>query len=210
MASRGGFGHSRTPRFVRRLLLLVLVVLVLGGGWVAGLFWFIGEMPDSRAVDNRPTDAIIVLTGGSERLPEGIRLLREGRAERLFVSGVYRGVDVSQLLEVTRESPSIEDRIDIGHEAENTEGNAAETAAWMAEHDYASLRLVTASYHMPRSLLEFRAAMPDTDIIPHAVFPAHVRQSEWWRWPGTSDLIMREYTKYLFARLRVWLGGGPN
>jgi uncharacterized SAM-binding protein YcdF (DUF218 family) len=207
MASRGGFGHSRTSRLVRRLLLLLLVVLIGGGGWLAGLFWFTGEMPDSRAVDHRPTDAIVVLTGGSERLPEGIRLLREGRAERLFVSGVYRGVDVSQLLEVTREAPSIENRIDIGHKAENTAGNAEETAAWMAEHDYHSLRLVTASYHMPRSLLEFHAAMPEVDIIPHAVFPAHVRQSEWWRWPGTSGLIMREYTKYLFARLRVWLAG---
>ena len=36
-----------------------------------------------------------------------------------------------------------------------------ETAAWMREKDFHSLRLVTASYHMPRSLLEFSRAMPD-------------------------------------------------
>ena len=53
-------------------------------------------------------------------------------------------------------------------------GNAEETAAWMAEGDRTSLRLVTAAYHMPRSLALFRRLMPDTKILPHPVFPESV------------------------------------
>ena len=35
---------------------------------------------------------------------------------------------------------------------------------------YQSLRLVTASYHMPRSIQEFHHHMPQVRIVPHAVF----------------------------------------
>ena len=40
-----------------------------------------------------------------------------------------------------------------------------------------SLRLVTASYHMPRSMLEFARAMPDIAIVPNPVFPEFMRES---------------------------------
>src|SRR3546814_14678895 len=67
---------------------------------------------------------------------------------------------------------------DLGYEADNTRGNAVETAAWMKDQDFTSLRLVTATYHMPRSLLEFRRPMPDIEIVPHPVFTQHFRRSE--------------------------------
>ena len=64
---------------------------------------------------------------------------------------------------------------------------------------------------MPRSLLEFRVAMPEVDIVPHPVFPDHVKLDAWWRWPGTAVLIAGEYNKFLVAfaayALR-WLAGG--
>ncbi|MND03177.1 hypothetical protein D3C83_228760 [compost metagenome] len=37
--------------------------------------------------------------------------------------------------------------------------------------------------------------------MPHAVFPSHVK-SDWWRWPGTTSLIAREYTKYVLTWAR--------
>ena len=75
------------------------------------------------------------------------------------------------------------------------------------EQDLRSLRLVTAAYHMPRSLLEFRHAMPEIEIVPHPVFPENFKQRDWWRWPGSASLIVREYSKYLVARLRGWVDG---
>ncbi|MDP6952784.1 MAG: YdcF family protein, partial [Alphaproteobacteria bacterium] len=76
-------------------------------------------------------------------------------------------------------------------------------AAWMAKEGYRSLRLVTAAYHMPRSLLEFHRAMPDLRLIPHPVFPDSVRLDAWWRHPGTVALLASEYAKYLLAHVAM-------
>jgi len=179
-----------------------LALVLAAVAWAAGLFWFVGTIPDRVADRATRTDAIVVLTGGSGRLRTGLLLLSQNRAEKLFVSGVYRGVDVKTLLALAEEVPGdLASRVGIG-EATNTTGNAAETAAWMAKEGFHSLRLVTASYHMPRSLLEFRRALPDAVVIPHPVFPEHVKLKRWWAWPGTAALIVSEYDKYLAARAR--------
>jgi len=98
--------------------------------------------------------------------------------------------------------------------AENTRGNEIETAVWVYEEDYKSLRIVTANYHMPRSLLEFRSLMPDVEIIPHPVFPDNVKIENWWRFPGSTALIASEFNKYMFASLRNsllhWLPNGDR
>lgn len=180
------------------------VCIGLAGAWVAGLFWFAGQLPDRGPAPAGDSDAIVVLTGGSGRLDEGLRLLAAGRAKKLFVSGVYRGVDVAALLRLARQAPgNLECCIAIGYAADNTAGNALETAVWMDAQAYRSLRLVTASYHMPRSLLEFGRAMPGREILAHPVFPHRFKQSQWWRWPGTAALIVSEYNKYLMAVLRL-------
>ncbi len=189
-------------RWPRRLALGLLLLALL---WVAGLFRFVAAMPDSVAEPIDRTDAIVVLTGGSDRLQEGIRLLAEGRAAKLLVSGVYRGVDVRALLRLSQDAPDeLTCCIAIGYEADNTLGNARETAAWMAEEGFSSLRLVTAAYHMPRSLLLFREAMPEAEILPHPVFPEGFHQQNWYFWPGSSALVISEYSKYIVAQLQVW------
>lgn len=195
----------RATRRSRFLPVLIGAVLLVFAAWGAGLVWFAERIPVVVEDDSTTTDAIVVLTGGQGRLAEGIDLLRRGLADRLFVSGVYRGVDVKTLLQVTVSAPTgLESRIGIG-DAVNTVGNATETAEWAAEHQVHSLRLVTGSYHMPRSILEFTHAMPDITIIPHPVFSGNVKIDRWWAWPGTAMLVAGEYTKYVVARIRLAL-----
>ncbi|MBI3506336.1 MAG: YdcF family protein [Proteobacteria bacterium] len=182
------------------LMLAGLVALYFGG-----LAWFAQTIPRAAADETRTTDAIVVLTGGPMRLREGLRLLADGRGRKLLVSGVYRGVDVQELLRVARQVPeSVECCVELGYAADSTLGNAIETAAWMAREKFASLRLVTANYHMRRSLLEFRRAMPETEIVAHPVFPDTFRIDAWWRWPGTYALVQAEYHKYLVALVRPY------
>jgi uncharacterized SAM-binding protein YcdF (DUF218 family) len=196
---------------VRRAFVLVLLGLVVLGIWSAGLVLFVGYIPRSPAPDDGATDAIVVLTGGSERLGEGLRLLQLGLAKTLFVSGVHADVELAELVatlppEVTPPSDAeLACCIVLGYAAGNTLGNAQETAAWMAKEGFASLRLVTANYHMPRSMLEFRQAMPGIAMVAHPVFPPQVKRDEWWRWPGTAALMVSEYHKFLFALLRGML-----
>jgi uncharacterized SAM-binding protein YcdF (DUF218 family) len=192
-----------------------LAVIMLAA-WIVGLFAFVGSIPRGEVDADGAVDAIVVLTGGSARLKTGLTLIAEKRAKKLFVSGVYRGVDVAELLRVSRQSPDeVACCIVLGYSAESTRGNAVETARWMADEDFASLRLVTANYHMPRSLVEFRAAMPGIELVAHPVAPEHVMLDEWWHWPGTAGLMVSEYNKYLFAVLHAAFGdlarlaGGP-
>lgn len=174
--------------------------------WAGGLFKFAALVPDRVADTTTRTDGIVVLTGGSRRLGEGLEMLSQGLAKKLFVSGVYRGVDVRKLLQIAKRNPrELETRISIGN-ATNTAGNALETTAWMAALNYKSLRLVTAAYHMPRSLLEFRHAMSGMTLVPHPVFPEYVKHARWWAWPGTTNLMISEYNKYLLALSRHWIG----
>lgn len=192
----------RPPRRLRRWLTVFGVPLTLAGLWLAGFLWFAVDVPEQVADPSSPTDAIVVLTGGSERLSTGLTLLRQKMGRKLFISGVYRGVDVTEILRLSRQKPNeVECCIVLGHAADNTIGNAAETAAWMQTEGFHSLRLVTANYHMRRSLAEFHYAMPDVMIVPHPVFPDKVKQN-WWLWPGTAHLIATEYTKFLGAKLR--------
>ena len=174
--------------------------------WVVGLFWFWAELPSQIDDTARKTDAIIVLTGGSARITQGLELLSRGQARKLFVSGVYHGVDITELFRVRQESPDeFACCVTLGHEADDTRGNAVETATWMQDQGFASLRLVTAVYHMPRSLIEFRHALPDMEIVPHPVFSTNFKQEDWWRWPGSATLLATEFNKYLVARLRIFV-----
>jgi uncharacterized SAM-binding protein YcdF (DUF218 family) len=97
----------------------------------------------------------------------------------------------------------LQTRVALGHAADSTAGNAIETRDWMAREGFASLRLVTASYHTRRSLMEFRRAMPNARIVVHPVFPEPFKRDEWWHWPGTLALLINEYNKFLGALVRA-------
>jgi uncharacterized SAM-binding protein YcdF (DUF218 family) len=185
-------------------LLGLLAIAAAASAWLGGLGWFVASSLTMPADPATPTDAIVVLTGGRQRLETGLALLAAGKAKRLFISGVNPRVDRDALLRAL--GPAAQRaacRIVLGHAADDTYGNARETAVWMGEEGYTSLRLVTSWYHMPRSLLEFRRAMPQATIIPHPVFAAHGDPEGWWgRHGGGVMLVIGEYDKYLAAWLR--------
>jgi uncharacterized SAM-binding protein YcdF (DUF218 family) len=169
--------------------------------WLGGLLWF--AKPPAADTRAAATDAIVVLTGGRSRLESGIDLLREGKGRKLFVSGVNHQVALDDLLGVSGHAPDWAlCCIVLGHQADNTFGNAQETAQWIRGQGFRSLRLVTAWYHMPRSLLEFGRAMPEIDIVAHPVFPEQVKHEHWWASRGTAVLLVNEYAKYLGALAR--------
>ena len=193
---------------LRRAAIAAMVGLgTLLGAWGGGLLWFATDL-GTRGEDAEPvTDALVVLTGGSERLATGLALLEAGKGRKLFVSGVHKGVDLADLLRRSHVAPvQAQCCIVLGHAADDTVGNAAETASWMEAEHFASLRLVTAAYHMRRAMLEFNRAMPDITIVAHPVFPDAFKKDQWWRWPGTAHLLAVEYTKYLGALARPILG----
>ncbi len=173
-----------------------------------GFVRFVDHLPQPNA-DESTTDAIVVLTGGGERIATGLSLLEAGRASRLFVSGVHRGVGVSELLRIDRGNANVHPtdaalaaRIDLGDTAGDTFGNSVESVAWMRLNHFNTMRLVTADYHMPRALIEFRMEAPDIGIIPNPVQPLKSTGDVWWRDRTTFNLLLGEYGKYLIAKWR--------
>ncbi len=197
---------SRVRKRRWRRILVPLAVLVLL--WVAGLFGFVDGIPtrSEPPPETARTDAIVVLTGGRGRVARGTDLLASGVAERMLISGVGANAAARDLIPKERlASHTLACCVTLGRAARNTRENAVETAGWVAANRVASLRLVTADFHIPRSLLEFRAHLPQVEIVADPVTSENVRLARWWRWPGTAVLLAGEYNKYLAARARLLL-----
>lgn len=188
----------------RRWRLVVVPIGLLIAIWVAGLAMFVERIPHApNATENARTEAIVVLTGGRGRVDRGAELLAAGAAERLLISGVGQDVSPRDLIPADKlAADRLECCVTLGRAARNTRENAIETAGWVVANGIGSLRLVTADFHMPRSLLEFRQRLPNMRIVAEPVMSRNVRYESWWRWPGSAALLAGEYNKYLAARLR--------
>lgn len=190
-----------------RLGLAAASAVLLGGGalWGVGFARFNSV---ARQTGEPPTaaDGIVVLTGGADRIETALRLLVEGRAPYLLVSGVARGADMADLMRRVPLDADQASRVTLGHAAQSTSGNAAETAPWARAHKVRRLIVVTAGYHVPRALLEVRRALPDVELQAVAVQSPALRGAP----PAaTVRVLAGEYDKLLAVRfgLAHLLGG---
>ena len=183
---------------LRRLVFLALGLLLL---WMGGFIWFLRAV-QAGAADASATNAIVVLTGGTERVETGFRLLDEGLAPRLFVSGVHPESRLADLARGAGLDPAkLQGRVELGHAAASTRGNAVEIAAWARPRQIATIRLVTAGYHMPRARTELRRAMPGLRVQAHPVTPPRLRADGAFLQPRNWGLLIVEYMKFLGAEL---------
>lgn len=192
--------------FTKLAIIIVCIGVIWGAGFVA--FGYYVDQLDNTVTERQlePLDAIVVLTGGSERVTTGVNLLQQGLGKKLFISGVGHGVDRAKILagqQLTEERQTC--CVTLGYLAGNTIGNAVETLIWLNQQNYHSFRLVTANYHMLRSLLEFRILDPSITIVPYPVAPPRVMVNAWWKRPGTARLLVVEYNKLLFTGARYLL-----
>jgi uncharacterized SAM-binding protein YcdF (DUF218 family) len=151
-------------------------------------------------------DAIVVLTGDEDRISTGMRLMEAGRYRRLLISGVHPTTRLPTELKrhVRGKETLLRCCVDLGHEAQNTSGNAEEANRWAEGHGFSSLIVVTSSYHLPRSLTEFQRVMPHVRLVGYPASPGrNLRLEHWWRHPPTLRLLAGEYVKLLGATLRL-------
>ena len=189
---------DQIKRKVRRAVLTLAALL--GAAYVLGLIVFAANLDRRPPANVAPVDGIVALTGGEGRIAEAVKLLNDGKGARLLITGVHPEVSLASLKKaINSKSNKFECCIDLGRQAEDTIGNATETAAWVRLHNYRSIILVTSTYHMPRAALELSRAMPDIAITPFPVVQGTLHLDGWWDFPGTTRLIMSEYTKYLLT-----------
>lgn len=193
---------QRRPRRVVRLLraaawLAVLVVL----GYLAGFVAFADYIARMRSADPPPeADAVIVLTGGHFRLGPAVDLLRAGRGKRLLISGVHPDTDSRSLRQATGADEALfACCIDLDTVATDTTGNAVESARWLRANNFTSAILVTNNYHIPRSMLEMRRAMPEMRIIAYPVVNARLDGFRWLANREVLRVLFIEYAKFVAA-----------
>jgi uncharacterized SAM-binding protein YcdF (DUF218 family) len=205
LAARG-----RAP--IRRAAMLALAAVGCGALLAAGGFAaFIAALDRKEPAVSENSDAVIVLTGGPERIEEAVEHLAAGRASRLLISGVHSATTPQKLLEIVPAlKPHMRCCIDLGHDAENTVGNAAEARRWMKRKGFRSALVVTSNYHMPRAMLEFRRHMPGVKLTPAPVVTRHLRLRGLWRDPQLVKLLAIEYAKFGVASLRAGLTPPPR
>ena len=193
----------RNPRVLGPIALFVAVVALV---WLGGMIVFATNISKQQGTPPA-TDGIVVLTGGDKRLMEAMNLLSQGKGHRLLISGVNPDVSEADVKGLFDNADQLFDCcVDLDRTAADTIGNAQQTAQWASKNGYTSLIIVTANYHMPRSLLEFHQVLPEIKLIPYPIESDQFEISGWWYQPSTARILTSEYNKYLvsFVRLQIF------
>ena len=190
---------------MNRLQTLIAGLIALAAvAFIAGFWSFAHSVRTPEQTTAPQADAIVALTGGSvERLETGVRLLKEHRGQRLLISGVNRDVADHELFAALRiDAATAHCCVDLGRGAEDTLGNASETAAWARARHYHHLILVTDDYHMPRAMTELSIALPEGEITPYPVRTRWTDPALWRSDLAAATRLGSEYVKYLMIRGR--------
>ncbi len=176
-------------RFLARSSAFFLLLYALGYALFAAML--------PKPAGNEPTEAIVVLTGGSGRLERGFDLLGRGISRRMLISGVERTVRPQELAVAYDVDQRLLDCcVTLGRDSFDTRSNADEVARWVERRRVRSIRLVTNDLHMPRASYELRKRIgSDLAIVADAV-------------PTDPDVqqIWIEYNKYLLGRAADLIG----
>ena len=186
---------------MKKIFTLIILLII---AWIGGLIYF-GYLINHFDIDKTThTDVVIALTGGRNRINEATKILHLKLADKLFISGVGKDISLKNIQHRQKIKKSLLKKITIGHDAEDTIGNAKESAIWVEENKISSIRLVTSNYHINRAMIEFRRQLPFIDIIPHPVYSEKIVKKWWTSWQ-TFSLIFKEYNKLIFAIIRYQL-----
>lgn len=161
--------HNRL-RIYRRLTIRFIGAILCG--WLSLILIYGLEVSRLDKTSVVKADAIIVLTGGQDRISSASDLMAKGFAEKLLLTGVGGGAEIDDII---RLAPSLFPFrtccISLGRDAQNTRGNAVETAKWAQQMGYNSLIIVTSLMHLPRAMHEFRQILPQVQLQAYRAGP---------------------------------------
>jgi len=174
---------------IARIGSLLLLAYVLG-------FVVFAFTLGTPATTTKPTDAAVVLTGGSGRIEHAVDVLRHGEAKRLLVAGADPSVTKADLARrIPGSTALLKCCVDLGSESVDTRSNAEEAGRWLSKHRFHSLRLITSDWHMRRARYEFRRVLGSRyDLVPDAV-----------RTEPSFFTLFGEYNKYVLRRIGTWI-----
>lgn len=185
-------------RILKKAVLSLFAVLLL---WAFGFIVFsVSALTAQPEKQKETTDAIVVLTGGQNRVEEGLYLFAKGRGAHLFISGVHKDASKRNILSRWSGAHALPPCcVTLGYNSTTTAQNAQETREWIIKEGYTSIRLVTGNYHMHRSSMELKHALPGIDIYHHPVKQTDFDLSTQYFW----TLLFSEYHKSIYRFLQL-------
>ncbi|MCE2993887.1 MAG: YdcF family protein [Candidatus Jidaibacter sp.] len=189
----------------KRVVKLWILITV---SWLCGFFIFHSKIPDSYEYSNQKTDAVIVLTGAKGRIDEGIKAFFKYDAKKLLISGAGGGITKDLIMrKMSKINPTYQysDKVIVlGNIATSTFTNALETRIFLDLNHLDSYRLVTSSYHYPRTKYIFEHVVPDKTLVMHPLFTPAFRKTESFTRFASLKLTVTEYNKMIFAMFMVF------
>ena len=183
---------------IKRALYIIAVLLTVAVGYDFSMFIRIAYADNSAL--SAKYDAVVVLTGGFGRVNKGIELIRNKKADVLFISGVNKAVTADYVKNVNGLDGKV--NLYLGYLARNTYENAAEVASFVKENNIRNMVLVTSAYHIPRALYEFKVLNLDVNVALFRVFAEGKEAKKWWKNRKSLRLVVTEYCKYILIRLQ--------
>ncbi|MGE4312715.1 MAG: YdcF family protein [Pseudobdellovibrionaceae bacterium] len=182
--------------------------------WVLGLtaYGIYTFQAAPQLEDDLKTDAVIVLTGGKNRVNTALELLISGKGKKLLISGTHESVKLEDILQLEHMDAKWRCCIDLDPEPQDTIGNASGTVKWIRANDIHSFILVTSAYHMRRARNELEIALRNTafnegerDRFMIYEYPLPLDTNEMSQ-KDTLLFILKEYTKTVGSYVRRAFG----
>ena len=115
---------------------------------------------------NKSYDAAVVLTGDKYRINKGLELIKEDIVNKLLISGVNKDINKNQIeKQYINFKELFNCCIEIENKSRNTFENARESYLWMKNNNFKSLIIISSSYHLPRTKLEFSRFIKEENIF---------------------------------------------
>ena len=190
------------------ILYMFTATFIAVGIWLVGfsIFSVYSLTANPVLAKKGQADAIVVLTGGSNRVTTGLALLSQNASDKLFISGTHQDVNVDDILEMNNGDTKWKCCIYLDPLAVDTKSNAVQTVKWVTKNKIDSIILVTSGYHMIRARNEIDMVLsrfyedkqrPTPDLLIYE-FPLPLESLEtkslsFWK------LMLGEYNKTILS-----------
>jgi uncharacterized SAM-binding protein YcdF (DUF218 family) len=180
----------------KRWAVVGLIALVLGLTLlIVKEYGRVSKQPINSWTEDSSADCAVVLTGGANRIREGIDLLAQRAIQKLIISGVHPKANLRDIFPQLPFYGSVNEQdIVLEKRSTTTYGNAQQTLPLVEALRCRDLVLVTSQVHMYRAYRTFRGNFPvQIPIIQRAVIAGRAESA--------FDEVLFESFKSLFYSL---------